>query len=71
MTPFHGFTHANTSAENINLLKIAANTLFPMSYVVIGDDDKPLKYTRKEGKPKRLIRTWRVSTTGETPKPQA
>lgn len=61
------YTRENTSAENINLLKIAANTLFPMSYVVIGDDGKPLKYTRKEGKPKRLIRTWRVSTTGETP----
>ncbi len=55
----------NASAENADLLKITADTLSPMSYVVLGDDNQSLKYIREEGQPKRLGRTWRVSTTGE------
>jgi len=61
------YIYENASVENIDLLKITADTIFPMSYVILGDDDQSLKYIREEGLPKRLGRTWRVSTTGETP----
>ncbi len=56
----------NISAENADLLKITADTIHPMGYVVLGDDNRSLKYIREEGQPKRLGRTWRVSTTGTT-----
>ncbi len=56
-----------TNAETAELLRLTADTLSPMSYVVLGDDNQSLKYIREEGLPKRLGRTWRVSTTGETP----
>ena len=61
------YTRENTSAENTDLLKITADTLSPMSYVVLGDDNNSLKYICEDGLPKRLGRTWRVSITGETP----
>lgn len=61
------YTHESTSAENADLLRITTDTLSPMSYVILGDDNQSLKYIREEGLPKRLGRTWRVSTTGETP----
>lgn len=56
-----------TNAETAELLRLTADTLSPMSYVVLGDDNQSLKYIREDGQPKRLGRTWRVSTTGETP----
>lgn len=55
------------SAEDVNLLNITADTITPMSYVVCGDDNDALKYIRKEGQPKRLGRTWKIMTTGNTP----
>lgn len=60
------YTRENTSAEEADLLKINADTLPSMSYAILGDDNNSLKYIREEGRPKRLGRTWRVSTTGET-----
>lgn len=60
------YTCENTSAEEADLLKINADTLPSMSYAILGDDNNSLKYIREEGRPKRLGRTWRVSTTGET-----
>lgn len=62
------YSTETTSAEDINLLKIGADTISPMSYVVCGDDNNSLKYTREEGQPKRLGRTWKITTTGYTPK---
>ena len=38
-----------------------------MSYVVCGDDNNALKYIRKDGQPKRLGRTWKMTTTGNAP----
>ena len=60
------YTRENTSAEESDLLKINADTLPSMSYAILGDDNNSLKYIHEEGRPKRLGRTWRVSTTGET-----
>ena len=60
------YTRENTSAEEADLLKINADTLPSMSYAILGDDNNSLKYIREEGRPKRLGRTWRVSTTGQT-----
>lgn len=62
------YSSEKTSAEEINLLKIGADTISLMSYVVCGDDNNSLKYTREEGHPKRLGRTWKITTTGYTPK---
>ena len=62
------YSSETTSAEEINLLKIGADTISLMSYVVCGDDNNSLKYTREEGHPKRLGRTWKITTTGYTPK---
>ena len=62
------YSSETTSAEDINLLKIGADTISLMSYVVCGDDNNSLKYTREEGHPKRLGRTWKITTTGYTPK---
>ena len=62
------YSSEKTSAEDINLLKIGADTISLMSYVVCGDDNNSLKYTREEGHPKRLGRTWKITTTGYTPK---
>lgn len=61
------YTTSATNAETAELLRLTADTLSPMSYVVLGDDNQSLKYIREEGQPKRLGRAWRVSTTGETP----
>ena len=55
------------SAETAGLLLIIADTITPMSYVVCGDNNNALKYIRKEGQPKRLGRTWKLMTTGNTP----
>ncbi|MCR5695591.1 MAG: T9SS type A sorting domain-containing protein [Marinilabiliaceae bacterium] len=55
------------SAETAGLLHIIADTITPMSYVLCGDDNNALKYIRKEGQPKRLGRTWKLMTTGNTP----
>lgn len=62
------YSSETTSAEDINLLKVGADTISLMSYVVCGDDNNSLKYTREEGHPKRLGRTWKITTTGYTPK---
>ena len=62
------YSSETTSAEDINLLKIGADTISLMSYVVCGDDNNSLKYIREEGHPKRLGRTWKITTTGYTPK---
>ena len=62
------YTRENTSAEEADLLKINADTLPSMSYAILGDDNNSLKYTREEGHPKRLGRTWKITTTGYTPK---
>ena len=62
------YTLENTSAEEADLLKINADTLPSMSYAILGDDNNSLKYTREEGHPKRLGRTWKITTTGYTPK---
>ena len=62
------YSSETTSAEDINLMKIGAGTISLMSYVVCGDDNNSLKYTREEGHPKRLGRTWKITTTGYTPK---
>lgn len=62
------YSSEKTSAEDTNLLKIGADTISPMSYVVCGDDNNSLKYTREEGQPKQLGRTWKITTTGYTPK---
>ena len=61
------YSSETTSAEDVNLLKIGADTISPMSYVVCGDDNNSLKYTREDGHPKRLGRTWKITTTGYTP----
>ena len=62
------YSSEKTSAEDANLLKIGADTISPMSYVVCGDDNNSLKYTREEGQPKQLGRTWKITATGYTPK---
>ena len=62
------YSSETTSAEDINLLKVGADTISLMSYVVCGDDNNSLKYTREEGHPKRLGRTWKITATGYTPK---
>ena len=61
------YSSEKTSAEDANLLMIDTDTISPMSYVVCGDDNNALKYIRKEGQPKRLGRTWKIMTTGNTP----
>ncbi len=43
-----------SSIEESNLLTINADTIPPMSYIVLGDDNGSLKYIRKESEPKRL-----------------
>ena len=62
------YTRENTSAEESDLLKINADTLPSMSYAILGDDNNSLKYIHEEGRPKRLGRTWKITTTGYTPK---
>ena len=52
------------SAADNNLLTIRADTIRPMSYVVLGDDNGSLKYIREECKPKRLGRSWKASVSG-------
>ncbi len=61
------YTAEGVSAENTDLLKITADTLSPMSYVVIGDNTQSLRYIREKGLPKRLGRTWKITTSGYTP----
>ena len=61
------YSSETTSAEDVDLLKISADTIKPMSYVVCGDDNNTLKYIREEGQPKRLSRTWKIMATGDAP----
>ena len=56
-----------SNAEEKNLVIIKTDSIESMSYVVCGDDNNALKYIRKEGQPKRLGRTWKIMTTGNTP----
>lgn len=56
-----------SNAEEKNLVIIKTDSIESMSYVVCGDDNNALKYIRKEGQPKRLGRTWKLMTTGNTP----
>lgn len=57
-----------SNAEEKNLVIIKTDSIESMSYVVCGDDNNALKYIRKEGQPKRLGRTWKIMTTGNTPR---
>ncbi len=56
-----------SNAEEKNLVIIKTDSIESMSYVLCGDDNNTLKYIRKEGQPKRLGRTWKLMTTGNTP----
>lgn len=56
-----------SNAEEKNLVIIKTDSIESMSYVLCSDDNNALKYIRKEGQPKRLGRTWKLMTTGNTP----
>lgn len=59
---------AAVNAESAGLLRLAVDTVAPASYVICGDDDGPLRYIRGDGQPKRLMRSWRISASGDVPK---
>ena len=55
------------SAADNNLLTMSTDTIRPMSYIVLGDDNGSLKYIHEEGRPKRLGRSWKCSVAGDMP----
>lgn len=63
----HLYRTTATNAESAELLRLTTDSIAPMSYVICGDDNNALKYIREEEKPKRLGRTWKVTTTGIVP----
>lgn len=55
----------SSSSLSPNLLTIAvSSTISDNSFLVWGDDNSPLRFTKEPGQPKRLQRSWRINAFG-------